>query len=623
VTVLSNPSRFTYEIIVADDCSTDGTPRAIKEIGGVVHHIRSQTNLKFLDNCNYAAAQARGRFIVLLNNDTLTLPGWLDHLIEPMSASDGIGLVGSKLLSSDGALQEAGGILWNDGSAWNYGRGQDPRLPEFSYLKDTDYVSGASIALPVAVWRKLGGFDRFFAPAYCEDSDLAFRARRLGLRSIMNPRSELIHHEGVSHGRHLSSGIKSFQVVNAKKFFDRWRSLLLKDHLPNGHHVFLARDRSWTKPHILVVDHYVPQWDKDAGSRSMFDAIRAFLGSGFHVSFWSDNLARNEPYTSALQEMGVEVIYGNTYVGRFEHWWRENAECFQYCFLSRSHIAVKYIDVIRSVSPACTILYYGHDLPWKRLEKEYEVTGRHEMIQEAQQAKDLEDRVCALADYIIYPAEEECAYARNAFPDARGVIQMPLYVYDDSKIVRGEESLTAVSRDRRKIVFVGGFAHRPNGDGIRWFLDEVFPRIREQEPLSEIHIFGSHMPEDIRNASAPGVFPHGWASDEELERVVHTASCTIAPLRFGAGVKGKVISAFVAGCPVVSTSVGMQGIDNPDDIAFVGDSAEEFAEAVVACMREPALAQTKARSALMHIRRRYSRSAFIEAFQGAIPELSL
>ena len=121
-------------------------------IGGVVRCLTQEANQGFIGNCNLAAREARGRHIVLLNNDTFVLEGWLDELLLPFERFSGVGLTGSKLLMPDGTLQEAGGIIWHDGSGWNFGRNQDPTLPEFNYVKDVDYLSGASIAAPKAVW---------------------------------------------------------------------------------------------------------------------------------------------------------------------------------------------------------------------------------------------------------------------------------------------------------------------------------------------------------------------------------------------------------------------------------------------------------------------------------------
>jgi GT2 family glycosyltransferase len=247
-------------------------------------------------------AAARGRQVVLLNNDTLVLPGWLEALLAPFGR-DGVGLVGAKLINWDGTLQEAGGIYWRDGSAWNFGRGGDVRAPAFNYLKDVDYCSGAAIALPRGVWDALGGFDEHYLPAYCEDADLAFRVRAMGLRCVYQPRAEVVHHEGRSHGRDVAAGVKAYQVANQAKLRERWAGALA-GHYDNAQNVLRARDRSFERPHILVIDHYVPKVDQDAGSRSVFSMIGALVESGWAVTFWPDNLHEDPDYTPLLQAMG-------------------------------------------------------------------------------------------------------------------------------------------------------------------------------------------------------------------------------------------------------------------------------------------------------------------------------
>ena len=141
VSVLEHATSCKYEIIIADDCSTDQTSELFEAVGGNVRVVKSNRNQGFLKNCNQAAGLAKGRWLVFVNNDTLVLNHWLDELIDPFTRLENVGMVGSKLLSADGYLQEAGGILWKDGSAWNFGRGQDPRNSEFNYLKDVDYCS--------------------------------------------------------------------------------------------------------------------------------------------------------------------------------------------------------------------------------------------------------------------------------------------------------------------------------------------------------------------------------------------------------------------------------------------------------------------------------------------------
>jgi GT2 family glycosyltransferase len=238
--LLIGSTRSSFEVIVADDVSTDATPAVIGAIGGVVRFKRNAENLGFTRNCNRAAASARGEIVVILNNDTIPLPGWLDELVATLRRDASIGLVGSKLVNADGSLQEAGGIVWRDGSASNFGRGQDATAPQYNCVKEVDFVSAASIAVPKPVWDRLGGFDELFVPACCEDMDLAFRVRALGLRTVYQPLSAVVHHEGINYGRHTSSGIKAYQVRNSQRFFDRWSVTLSAEKSRSEHESFVG-----------------------------------------------------------------------------------------------------------------------------------------------------------------------------------------------------------------------------------------------------------------------------------------------------------------------------------------------------------------------------------------------
>jgi GT2 family glycosyltransferase len=605
ISMLQSQTRYSYEILIADDASTDLTAPVFAQVEGRVRHLRQEDNLGFLANCNDAAAEATGRYLVFLNNDTILLPGWLDELIGTFEQDATIGLAGSKLLNADGTLQEAGGIMWKDGSAWNYGRGQNPWLPQFNYVKDVDYCSGASIAIGKELWDELGGFDPLFRPAYCEDSDLAFRVRAAGYRTVFQPFSELVHHEGRSHGRDEASGIKAYQVRNQQKFYARWAETLDRDNFPLGQNIALARDRSRAKPHILVVDHYVPQWDRDAGSRTMLHFIKVFLASGFHVVFWADNLNRDPIYTKPLQELGVEVIYGPEFVDQFESWYALNVDIISHVLLSRPHVAIKYVDTVARQGVA-RLIYYGHDLHWRRLLDQHAVTPNPDTLREAERVRADELRLAKLSDVVLYPSEAERDVVRSLVGDDTMVAAVPAWVFDEDDLEAAARRINLSDRpDRFRLLFVGGFNHSPNVDGLLWFMGEVWPLLAQDDRF-HLTIVGSNPPPQIKALAEGRVAVTGQISDEALQENYAAASVAIVPLRFGGGVKGKVIEAFAHGVPVVSTSVGLQGIPHPGEKSLVVDDAPGFSAAIMLAARDRSAAAERAKRALAFVRTSYS-----------------
>lgn len=220
------------QIIIVDNASSDQTAELLRGLRGDVEVIRNTRNEGFVGACNRAAELARGEFIVFLNNDTQVTPGWLDHLLtvvddDRVNGGNGqVGIAGSKLVYPDGRLQEAGGIIFDDASGWNYGRDSDPRDPRYDYNRPVDYCSGACLLVRTSLWRQLGGFDTRYAPAYYEDTDLCFAARTAGYRVMYCADSVVVHHEGVTAGTDTAAGHKAFQVRNHRLFADKWRDEL-------------------------------------------------------------------------------------------------------------------------------------------------------------------------------------------------------------------------------------------------------------------------------------------------------------------------------------------------------------------------------------------------------------
>ena len=594
--ILKNSGDITYEILIADDCSSDLTQYICDILPGV-RHIRNEKNLRFLLNCNHAASYAMGKYVLFLNNDTQVMENWLAPLVTLIESADDIGMVGSKLIYPDGRLQEAGGIVWSDGTAWNYGNRSNPALPEFNYVKEADYISGASIMLPRALWEKIGGFDEAFVPAYCEDSDLAFTVRDRGYRVMYQPQSVVVHFEGVSNGTDTSTGQKQYQIVNNKKLYEKWKHVMEK-HAQGGTNVFLAKDRSLSKKTLLFVDHYVPHFDRDAGSRTVFQYLKLFADKGYNVKFIGDDFIRHEPYTSVLQQMGIEVLYGPEYKNHIEAWLQENAHCFDYVFLNRPHIAPKYIDILRKHSNA-RIIYYGHDLTFLRLQRESEITGDAALLEETKDWQELELSIMKKADMSYYPSYVEVDTIHQLDPTIN-VKAIPAYLFDDVKWNGYDMNA------RKDIMFIGGFIHRPNVDAVKWMAEELLPELLKLLPDIKIHVLGSHAGPEIYAFGSKNLIIEGTVSDEELENFYRYSRLSLVPLRYGAGIKGKVVEALRYGTPVVTTSIGAEGLSDADGIMVIENDAKGLAHRIAEIYHDAQALTKMSRAGVEYIAEHFS-----------------
>lgn len=570
--ILENSGDINYEVIIANDCSTDLTT-CINEVVSGIRVITNKENLRFLKNCNNAAKFAKGKYILFLNNDTQVQENWLNPLITLIESNEKVGMVGSKLVYPDGRLQEAGGIFWKDASAWNYGHRSDPNAPEFNYVKEVDYISGASIMILSKLWEEIGGFDETFAPAYCEDSDLAFTVRSKGFKVMYQPQSVVVHFEGVSNGTDTSSGQKAYQVVNQKKFFEKWKAVLEEEHFPNGEHVFLARDRTRNKKTIVVVDHYIPTFDKDAGSRTVYLYLKLLVDMGFNVKLIGDNFYKSEPYASQFEQIGIEILYGPYFANHWKDWLKENAKYINHVFLNRPHISIKYIDFIREHMQA-KITYYGHDLHFLRELREYKLTGNEALLDSSTNWKQIELGIMKKADTVFTLSTDEQLIINEELNCQKALIS-PIFYF------KKFDYPTNNVKDKKDIIFVGGFGHRPNEDGVLWFTQYVWGKIQDELPDVRFIIIGSKPTDKIKELASERIIVTGFVSDEELADYYQNSRICVIPLRYGAGVKGKTIEAMYHKTAIVSTSIGIEGLPDIDEYIQATDKEEDFANRVV------------------------------------------
>lgn len=561
--------------------------------------------------CNAGTRVARGKYLVFLNNDTKVTMGWLGKLLEPAKNNGSVGIVGAKLLYPDGRLQEAGGIVWSDGSAWNYGINDDPDKCEYNYLREVDYCSGACILVKKNLFERVGGFDTRYSPAYYEDTDLAFTLRKQGYKTIYQPKAEIIHFEGTTAGTNITKGVKKFQEINRKRFIGERKDTLVNEYLPAGKDVFLARQRDYrVKKRMLFIDHYVPTYDKDAGSVRTYEYLKIFLSLGFDVTFWPDNLTNTEPYTSKLQQMGIEVIYGNKnfdkYVGKFGRY-------FDVAFLSRPHIAIKYINEIKTKT-SMKIIYDCLDLVFLREMRRADIENSNGVRENALKSKKDELYLSSVSDAVVILSSFERDLLLKENPNIKVYLMPLVYPMPALKVKPFSET--------EGLLFIAGFVHPPNEDAVLWFIDEVLPLIHQELPDIDFYIIGSHPPKRIMKLSSKRVKAVGYV--EDVSQFFRNSRVFVAPLIYGAGTKGKVIHSMSYGLPVVTTTIGAEGLDLMDghDV-IIADKPSEFAMKVVELYKDEATWNRISKNSIESMKNKFSAEIADKEFQKMFRELGL
>jgi GT2 family glycosyltransferase/glycosyltransferase involved in cell wall biosynthesis len=588
-------AELPIEIIVVDDCSRDETLLASFAFGKGIRLVRNAVNGGFIRSCNAGAAVARGQYLVFLNNDTEVKPRWLDELYETLLRDPKIGIAGSKLLFPDGSLQECGGIIWRLGDGWNWGRNEAADDPRFCYMRDADYVSGAALMIKARLFAELGQFDEHFLPAYYEDTDLCFRTRQKGYRVVVQPASEIVHFEGASAGTSTTgSGMKRFQPINHRKFFDRWKDVLAT-HRFNGELPELEAERS-VRQRALFIDDSVPEPDKDAGSNAAFQHMLSLQRLGYKVTFVpADNMAKIDPYTLDLQRRGIECLY-HPYYFSVEDLLRKKPTSFDLVYLHRYSNASKYGGMIRQHFPRARIVYNVADLHFLRLQREAEVKNDAALRQEAEQLRRLELGAMSFVDCVIVHSSVEAELLQQVAPGFS--VRVIPWTIEPREIVHK-------ANGKAEIAFIGGFRHPPNADAAKWAAQSIMPLLREQVPGLELLLVGSNMPAEVSSLAAKDVVPVGYVPS--LDTVFERVRLTVAPLRYGAGLKGKVLESFAAGVPCVMTTVAAEGVELPETLRWlVADEPAGLAERIATLCRDDTRYRRLAAACKAHVAANFS-----------------
>jgi GT2 family glycosyltransferase/glycosyltransferase involved in cell wall biosynthesis len=603
-------NRVKFEVIVVDDGSSDTTLELADIVSGI-KLVRHEKAKGFVGACNAGAWVAAGDYIAFLNNDTEVTAGWLDELVETFENFNDVGLAGAKLVYPDGRLQEAGGIVWRSGNPWNVGRGGNAEDPAFNYLRQVDYMSGAAIMLRRDLFGELGSFSEEMAPAYFEDTDLAMKVREAGKRVVYVPTSVVFHYEGQSAGTSVASGMKRYQEINRPKFKRKWSHLYGRNGA-EGVRPDLERDRGAVF-RVLFIDSQFPLVDQDAGSYAAFQEIRLLQGLGAKVAFLPRNMAWLDRHTLALERIGVECLY-SPFVANFEQFLREHAGDFDLVYVCRYNLAREVIPLVRAAS-GTRIAFNLADLHFLREMREALAGSEGYSFESAKSTRDIELEQVAAADLVLSYSDVEIAVLQSHLGDRARIAKLPWVVETPP------EPITSFERTSGAI-FIGSYGHPPNVGAVKFFVEQILPKVRERHPDFVLRIVGGQLVDEVRELASPSVEIVGYV--EDLDDAFRTCRVFVAPLLAGAGIKGKVLEAAARGVPSVLSPIAAEGTGLTDGVdCLVAYSVDAWVDAVSRLNSDEALWSAIAARSQEAARTRFSFEKGLDTFAEALAKLDI
>lgn len=589
------------EIIVVDDAAPDDSAATLVGVEGL-RVLRNERNLGFIGSCNAGARVARGEFLLFLNNDTQVTAGWMDALLQCFEERSDCGIAGSKLVYPDGRLQEAGGLVFNDGTCWNLGRFESRDAPTWQFRREVDYVSGASLMIRRTLFEYVGCFDSHLSPAYYDDTDLAFAVRAVGWRVYYEPTSMVIHREGISAGTDLNSGMKRFQAINQEKFVAKWRGVLANH--PSRQTALDQAVRWRSRGRLLVVDGTTPDASRDSGSLRLMEMFEIFRSLGWSVTFCPDDARTSRADMIRLGRFGVEILVFSSAEG-LPRWLAEHGSELRAVMLCRHTVAGQYLHIVRKYAPQARLIFDTVDLHFVREQRAAELSGQASMLRQAKLSRQSELSLIGDSDVTFVVSPDEQALLHTLAPTAHVELVSNIHVIHGCTPPHGE---------RRDLLFVGGHGHPPNVDAMRWIANAILPEVRKVDPDVVVHILGDLSDALRLELARDGLQLHGRVRD--LGPWMDTCLASLAPLRFGAGVKGKINMSMSYGLPVIATPLAVEGMHLHDwDNVLLAEEAEVFAQAYRQLRDDPPLWSRLSAAGLENIKHYFSIEAATRTLQ--------
>jgi glycosyltransferase involved in cell wall biosynthesis len=429
---------------------------------------------------------------------------------------------------------------------------------------------------------------------------------------MYQPGSVVYHIEGSTSGNDITKGIKQHQVTNGQKFANRWFKELSSHGEPETD-PDNEKDR-FAKKRVLFLDHNLPTPDRDAGSGVAINTMILLREFGFQVTFAAPkNWVYDEIYTQLLQKHGIETLHEPYQISLESHL----ADCgsrYDLVIGCRANILVESLPLLKIHCPKVPVVFHTADLHFLRLEREAQVSKNWNTMKIAEEYKNLEPWLVDQTNVTIIHGDYEKSLLESMGADPNKLVVFPLMINVPEKRTSFES--------RNGIIFVGGFNHTPNVDAVEFMSNEVMPLLSNSNPEIVLTVVGSNVTKEIEALETSNVKIVGHV--HELDEYLQTFKISVAPLRYGAGLKGKVAKAMATGTPVVASRVAMEGINlMPEKDFLLANSPEEIAKQISRLYNDEALWEKISQNSYDHSHKLWGFDPAVQSLKEVLSKVGL
>jgi GT2 family glycosyltransferase len=571
-----------YEVVIVDNASPDFTAAELrKEVEGAELVFKDQ-NVGFGAASNEGAKRGSGDYLCFLNSDALVQPGWLAPLLDVLENDPSAGAAIPMLLNTDGTIQEAGSVIDSDGWALALGAGEPSDRMEYRFRREVDFGSAACLLISRFAFDQVGGFDPEYGIGYYEDVDLCFKLRAHGLRTIYEPQSKVVH---VRFGSSTPGTAEARMRENRIIFLSRWRERLSKrprvaDLATRDDRIVTARDAD-ALDRILVIEDRVPHVDRGSGDPRMAKLLLevASLWPEMRITLAAVEGRDAKRYAEQFLQAGIEVVAAPDW----KEWLRRRRFHYSIVLVSRTTNAEAFREVLHETQPQALRIFDLEALSFRRLRRHARVLGDSRQADkvrlEAERVRDAEVRALREAELVLCVSEEEAEFVNLATNRHALTYLLPSFV-DVAADSPGY-------RERKDLLFFGGFLAgpgSPNEDALLHLVSDIMPLVWADKPEVVLHVVGADPTPAVLELHGPRVNVVGYVPDPTewlLKTRVH-----VHPMRYGAGIKLKLLETMAAGLPFVTTTVGAEGLGLAQAPWLVSDNSAEIARRTVGLYRD-------------------------------------